>query len=63
MSALDVRVIDHGTIVTFIPLTEGAKEWFSENLQDGGGRVINADHRPAQEIVYGLEAAGFSLGN
>lgn len=63
MSALDVRVIDQGTIVTFIPLSEGAKEWFAERVENGASCVIHADHRPAQAIVDGLEADGFVLGN
>ncbi len=64
MSTPDIRIIDHGTLVGFIGLSDAGLAWLDEHVEDNlrMGRVIWADHRPAQAIVDGAQADGLSVG-
>lgn len=61
-SSPDVEVENHGTVFKFRARTEAAKQWVAENVQledwqlMGGGFVV--DHRFAQPLVDGMQAAG-----
>lgn len=45
---------DHGTIVTFTPLDDGAREWLDDNVHaepwQWQGETLAVDHRCAQPI-------------
>ena len=60
---IDFLVRPHGTIWTFEPLTERAKNFTETDLDVQGwqwlGPAFGVDHRPARHLVTALEAAGF----
>lgn len=61
----DFRIGNEGTVWTFQPLTQAAKEWVEEHVDVPerawmGGR-FTADHRPARHLAEGIEEAGFSI--
>ena len=60
---IDFRVRSHGTVWTFEPLTEAAKEVTATELNLEGwqwyGPAFGVDHRPAHDLVTALEAEGF----
>lgn len=62
-SRIDFRVHSHGSIWTFEPLTERAKNFTETDLDVQGwqwlGPAFGVDHRPAHDLVTALEAAGF----
>ena len=57
-----VEITDHGSVVTFTPLTQEAKDWFAENVASEGwqwlGPALGVDHRFATDLTSGLEDAG-----
>lgn len=57
--AADVLVIDHGTVVTFLPQSEAAVEWFDQNVERDVLGGFTADHRPARDILEGVAQEGF----
>jgi len=63
----DVRIDDQGTLVMFEPISQAAKDWFSEHVQSESwqwmGTRLGVDHRMAQNLVDGIEGAGFTIGN
>ena len=63
----DFLIVDHGSIVSILPVSAAACEWLDANLVsepwqrvDGG---IAVDHRCAREIVSALADAGFALSS
>ncbi len=64
--SIDFLIEDQGSIVLFQPMSDAAKEWFSENVQSEGwqwmGPRLAVDHRPAQHLLEGIEAEGFTVG-
>jgi hypothetical protein len=63
--APDVIVQDHGTLFTFCPRSQAARDWWAENVQDAPclGRNICVEHRFAPDIIEGLKQAGFVLND
>lgn len=59
----DFLIIDHGSIVTFKPLTEAAREWWDEHTNAEEFCAANhcAEARYAQDIVDGIEADGLTI--
>lgn len=58
----DVSVANHGTLFTFTPLTERAKEWMEENVQSEPwqwlGNSLTVEHRYAGELANGMVEHG-----
>ncbi len=54
------QIVNFGSLVGFIPLTETATEWWDENVQEGPalGHCRYVEHRYAGDIVEGLEQEG-----
>jgi hypothetical protein len=61
----DFRITNHGSIVTFQPLSEAAQEhceeWFPEDCPMFGPAYA-VEHRFAPAILEDLAACGFDLG-
>ena len=59
----DISVENHGTIILFRPLSPEANTWFDEHVQCDftWAGSIPCEPRYAQDIIEGLQAAGFSL--
>lgn len=63
---LDVRVIEHGSVVSFALLTAAAQEWVAENVgseswQWLGENVLVVDHRYAQGLYDGMKDEGLAV--
>ena len=58
----DFEVLDHGTIVQVIALTEEATDWINENVDAPSymwnGTVLNIEHRMADAIIAGMIGDG-----
>lgn len=63
----DFRVHSHGSIWTFEPVTEAAKDFTATDLDVQGwqwlGPVFGVDHRLASDLVTALEEEGFVLAS
>lgn len=63
---LDFHVRSHGSVWTFEPLTEAAKNFIAAaiDVQDWQwlGPAFGVDHRLANDLAAALEAEGFALG-
>jgi hypothetical protein len=61
----DVVISDEGTIVTFTPLTDEARDWFDDNVHSESwqwlGRALGVDHRLASDLVAGIADAGLRV--
>jgi hypothetical protein len=60
----DVLVANVGTLFTFCPLTDKAKEWIEENVQDDAqwfGHALVVEHRYAWGLAEGMKDAGLVL--
>lgn len=59
----DFVLADHGSILTLTPLTDAAREWCEDHLQDGPtwgrGRAIEPRYWP--DIECGIADAGLSI--
>lgn len=60
----DIRVENHGSIMLFRPLNDGARKHLEENVQDdaqwfGGALVV--EPRYAEGLAANLEAEGYRL--
>lgn len=53
-------IINHGTLVGFLPLTEAAADWWADNVADGPqlGSTFYVEHRFAGDIICGLAEEG-----
>lgn len=61
---VDVHVSNQGTIFTFWPVTDAAKEWIDENVPDDSqwfGPKLVVEWRYAYDLADGMEAAGLIL--
>ena len=64
MTKPDVIVTNHFTIFTFDLLTQRARDWVEEHVQDdaqffGGALVV--EHRYAQNLAAGMQADGLEV--
>lgn len=65
MPRIDVSLRNEGSIILFTPLTEGARDWISENIPEDAtwwSTSLVVDHRYAGQIIEGMEAAGLIVG-
>lgn len=57
--------MNHGSVVTFRPVTQAAKDWVEENVHTEGwqwmGSVFAVDHRFVQDLIDGMVAAGLDV--
>lgn len=61
--AHDFAMADHGSIVTFHPLTVAAQQWWAENVNAGPsiGNAYAVEPRYVLPLVDGIEAEGFTI--
>lgn len=62
--AVDVEVINHGTIVSFIPLTPDGRGWIQQLQTEPWqwlGNSLNVDHRNAGNIVEAMVEDGLEV--
>jgi hypothetical protein len=56
---------DGGTVSLFMPVSDGAKVWVTENITDPEtqwlGRCFAVEHRYIDNIVVGIEEAGLTI--
>lgn len=61
----DVLIENAGTVFTFCPLTDRAKDWISENVETESwqwiGQVLVIEHRYAWALAEGMQDAGLVL--
>lgn len=61
----DFLVVPHGSVWTFEPLTDAAKDFTATDLEVQGwqwlGHVFGVDHRLANDLAMALEEKGFVL--
>ena len=61
----DILVENHGSIISFTPITPAAREWIDENCQTESwqwmGGTLNVEHRCAAHIVEGLDGDGLLI--
>lgn len=65
MTAPDVVVIDHGSLVGMTPTSEAAREWMREHIPDDAqrlGRALMVEPRYADAILDGMAADGLVIG-
>jgi hypothetical protein len=56
----DFHIINHGSIVTFQPLTPEAQSWWDENVNDESG-LGAVEPRYAGPIVEGILEEGMTI--
>jgi hypothetical protein len=59
----DFTVRNEGTILLFYPLTDPAREWLKENVQDDAqwfGDALVVEHRYAGDLAMAMLAAGLT---
>ena len=65
MQSPDVLVSNVGSLYTFCPLTDRAKEWIDEYVQTESwqwfGHVLCVEHRFAWGLAQGMKDAGLRL--
>jgi hypothetical protein len=61
----DFNINDGGSIVSITPLTAQAREWMTDNVHTESwqwmGPTLAVDHRMAQDLIDGINDAGFSV--
>ncbi len=60
----DFLITNHGTISTFMPLTEAANEWLDMHIHPDAamlGRATVVEHRYVEPIVEGIEESGLTF--
>lgn len=61
---LDVQVIGCGTIFLFQPLSDAAREWINEHVQEDAqwfGDALAVEHRFACDLARGMAEDGLAL--
>ena len=62
---VDVQVVNHGSVVTFQPLTDVARSWMDENVVSEPwqwlGPAFAVDHRLASQLIEGMHEAGLLI--
>jgi hypothetical protein len=63
-NVLKFQITNHGTLTGFTPVDDAAQSWWDENVQWGPmmGDQYMVDHRHAQDIIDGIQAASDELG-
>jgi hypothetical protein len=66
MVSNDVLVINQGTIVQFLPLSDTAREWDRRErtvrgMARGWAQTLVVDHRYAGNLIEGMQGAGLDL--
>ena len=53
------NINNHGSLIGFTPVDDAAQTWWDENVQWGPmfGNQYMVDHRHAQDIIDGIQAA------
>lgn len=62
--ATDATVENHGTLCLVRPMTEAARDWLRDNVQEGAqylGRALAVEPRYIGELVDGMTAAGLDV--
>lgn len=62
---MDVRVINHGSLMMVYPLSEAAKAWVDEHIPDDAqwmGPGFAVEPRYIGAILDGMQADGLDLG-
>ena len=60
----DVEVRNEGTIFLFRPLTEAAREWLAENVDEEAmyyGEFLVVEHRYADDLAQGMIDDGLEV--
>jgi hypothetical protein len=59
----DILVHNEGTIFVFCPLTQRAKQWIDEHVQDAlwFGNALVVEHRYAWGLAGGMKDSGLAL--
>jgi hypothetical protein len=61
----DFHVICHGSLVTFTPVSEQAREWWDDNVATGGwqwmGNACCVEPRCAEPIINGILEEGMTI--
>lgn len=63
---MDITIHDGGSIVLFRPVSEHAKTWLADNVEDGAqylGDALACERRYAGHLLEGLEGAGLVVGH
>lgn len=62
---VDVEITDHGSIVTFRPLTPAAEAWFDQHVQAEPwqwlGSALAVEHRLGSHLLGGILDAGLTI--
>ena len=59
----DFIIQNEGSILLFRPLTDAAREWIEEHLQEDAtwfGEALVVQHRYASDLAMGMLAAGLT---
>lgn len=64
--AIDFKVVDHGTVLVFDPLTDRAKVFSRERVDIPdhmrvGRWAFAADHRPGHDLLRGLVGEEYNI--
>lgn len=63
----DVLVANCGTMWTFCPMTQSAKDWFNDNVSSESyqwlGKVLCVESRFAMSLLGGIMDAGFTFNS
>jgi hypothetical protein len=60
----DVTVANHGSIFTFTPHSEAAREWITDNVDDDApwwAGALAVEPRYARDLAAGMQAAGLEV--
>lgn len=61
----DLRILDHGTVVQFWPVSERGREWLSTQLVTEPwqwlGNTVSVEHRYALDIAQGAVSDGLDV--
>lgn len=65
---MDIRVVNEGSVVSFIPQTDAGQNWIDENLVDVEGwqklgKAVVVETRLAGHIIEGMANDGLDLGD
>ena len=58
------QIINHGTLTGFTPVDDAAQAWWDDHVQECPqmGNQYLVEHRYAQDIIDGIQAASDELG-
>lgn len=64
MKKIDVIIENLGSLFTFEPLTQMAKDWIDEHVQSDAqwfGQKLVVEHRYAFDLAQGMQSDGLSI--